>query len=68
MTAGSRTVPMGADEKPAGMPFRRGLRRRHVLMLALAVEVLVLGFRGAEGYQPPGIAVEQTLAKGHVIT
>lgn len=44
------------------------MRFRHMLMLALAVEVLVLGARGAERYRPPGIAVEQTFVEGHVIT
>ena len=50
-----------------GRPARR-LPRRHVLMLVLAVEVLMLGARYADRYQPPGIAVEQTFTHGHVIT
>lgn len=53
---------------PAAASPARRLPRRHLLLLALAVEVLVLGWRNADRYHPPGIPVEQTVAAGHVIT
>lgn len=47
---------------------RRSLARRHVLMLILACEVMVVGVANADRYRPPGITVEQTVTRGHVIT
>ncbi|GJE54738.1 hypothetical protein FV217_00415 [Methylobacterium sp. WL9] len=44
------------------------LRRRHLLMLVLAVEVLVMGARRAELYHPPGISVNLPSTHGHIIT
>ncbi len=44
------------------------LKRRHFLMLALAAEILGAGFANADRYRPPGIGVEETTVKGHVIT
>ena len=60
----SAFVPVGRRE-PAK---KRRMPRRHVLMLALALEVLWLGIHNADRYRPPGITVEQTIAQGHVIT
>ena len=50
--------------------FRRfRMKRRHVLMLALALDVLWLGARGARHYSPPPVAtVDQPDRPGHVIT
>ncbi|WP_232629786.1 hypothetical protein [Methylobacterium sp. Leaf118] len=44
------------------------IARRHLLMLAMAVEVLVLGAINADRVRRPGITVEQTVTQGHVIT
>ena len=54
---------------PAGLTIGHWrLRRRHILMLALAVEVLWMGVRRAELYNPPGTAVNLPSTRGHVIT
>ncbi|WP_342152639.1 hypothetical protein [Methylorubrum sp. SB2] len=47
---------------------RRRLARRHVLMLILACEVMVVGVSNADRYRPPGIVVDQTVTRGNVIT
>lgn len=46
----------------------RRMQFRHMLMLALAVNVMVLGMTGAASYRAPGIAVEQTVLPGHIVT
>lgn len=49
-------------------PVRKRIPRRHVLMLALAVEILAFGVSHADRYQGPApIAVEAPTAPGHVI-
>ncbi|GEO97888.1 hypothetical protein [Methylobacterium haplocladii] len=68
MTAPSPTT---VRRKPAPTVVTLGqwrLRRRHLLMLALAVEVLVMGARRAEHYHPPGITVDLPSTQGHIIT
>ncbi len=47
---------------------RRRLTRRNLLMLILASEVMVVGVANADRYRPPGIVVDQTVTRGHVIT
>ena len=42
-------------------------RRKHLLMLALAIEVMNFGVSNAGRYRPPGILVEQPIVEGHVI-
>lgn len=59
-------VAIGRRDPVTGM--RRTMPRRHLIMLALAAEVLFLGYRLSDRYRPPGIAVEPTLVEGHVIT
>ncbi len=44
------------------------LKRRHLLMLILAAEILGAGFANAGRYRPPAIIVEQTVVTGHIIT
>lgn len=41
--------------------------RRHVLMLALAVEILCVGAYNADRYRRPGITVDMPVTRGHVI-
>jgi len=41
--------------------------RRHVLMLALALEVLCVGAYNADRYRRPGITVDMPSTRGHVI-
>lgn len=68
MTAARQTLD---PAKPALTTVALGrwrLRRRHLLMLALAVEVLVMGARRAELYHPPGITVDLPSTHGHIIT
>jgi hypothetical protein len=48
--------------------LRRRLARRHVLMLILACEVMVVGVANAGRHRPPGIVVDQTVTRGHIIT
>lgn len=47
---------------------RHRLSRRHVIMLALAVEILIVGTVHADRYRRPGITVDVPLTRGHVIT
>lgn len=47
---------------------RPRLARRHVLMLVMAAEILVLGAINADRFRRPGVTVEQTVTQGHVIT
>ncbi len=54
-------------ETPHAAPRRR-LARRHMLMLILACEVMVVGVANAGRYRPPGIVVDQTVTRGHIIT
>jgi hypothetical protein len=54
-----------AASAPAKRAPRPGLSRKHVLMLALAIEVLAFGVSRAERYQPPGILVEEPVVAGH---
>ena len=68
MTALILAEPRATERWTALRPVRWRLKRRHVLMLALAAEVLVFGARGAERYRPPGILVDVPMARGHVIT
>lgn len=52
-----------------GLPVGvRGMPRRHKLMLLLAFEILIVGFRQAE-LRPhrPGVTVETPARPGHVI-
>ena len=51
----------------AGSPWRR-MRRKHVIMLVLAAEVLVMGWRCSDRYRPPGIVVDATFTEGNEIT
>lgn len=53
--------------QPAASPRHR-LSRRHVIMLALAVEILIVGTVHADRYRRPGITVDVPLTRGHVIT
>lgn len=47
----------------------RRLPHRHWLMLALALEVLWLGARGAEPFRPqPAATVDPPTIAGHIIT
>jgi hypothetical protein len=41
--------------------------RRHVLMLALAFEILCVGAYNADGYRRPGVTVDMPVTRGHVI-
>ncbi len=58
---------------PLPTPFRSADRRpgrvsrRHVIMLALALEVLVVGAVNADRYRRPGITVDMPATRGHVI-
>ncbi|MEH3119779.1 MAG: hypothetical protein PGN25_19905 [Methylorubrum populi] len=55
------------------MPPRAAARRtsrlslRHVLMLALALEILVVGAVNADRYRRPGVTVDMPVTRGHVI-
>lgn len=63
----SAFVPVGTRE-PASEGERR-MRRRHRLMLLLALEVLVLGLSNADRYRrPPAVTVDAPSIAGHVIT
>lgn len=53
--------------RAASFPRHR-LSRRHVIMLALAVEILIVGTVHADRYRRPGITVDMPLTRGHVIT
>lgn len=58
--------PTSRTDLPA--PARKGtLKRKHVLMLALAMEVLAVGISYADRYQRRGILVEQPVTIGHAI-
>jgi len=53
---------------PTPTPLASGrLMRRHVLMLALAVEILCVGAYNADRYRRPGITVDMPVTRGHVI-
>lgn len=53
----------------AASPARRAMPLRHKLMLALALEILVLGFRQAEpNAARSGILIESPLLPHHIIT
>ncbi|ABY31708.1 hypothetical protein Mext_3321 [Methylorubrum extorquens PA1] len=41
--------------------------RRHVLMLALAFEILCVGAYNADRYRRPGVTVDMPVTRGHVI-
>jgi hypothetical protein len=43
------------------------LSRQHALMLALALEILIVGAYNADRYRRPGISVDMPLTRGHVI-
>ncbi len=60
------TATTPTDSRPTAA-HPRSLSRKHVLMLALALEVLWLGYHGAGRYQPPGIAVDWPATEGHRI-
>ncbi|GJD70622.1 hypothetical protein MMMDOFMJ_3573 [Methylobacterium gnaphalii] len=67
MTASSR---LAIHEQPQWRPTTLrgvGLKRKHVLMLALAIEVLAFGISHADRYQRPGITVDQPATVGHAI-
>lgn len=61
------TIPYRTDSRSAPSCPQR-LRRKHVLMLVLALEVLWLGYRGAENFDPPGITVDLPATESHRIT
>jgi len=54
--------PVLRHRHPRPMPLR------HVIMLALAAEILVMGWCWADHYRPPGIVVDATFTEGHEIT
>lgn len=59
--------------RPTSTPYRAAshrpgrFSRRHVLMLALALEILVVGAVNADRYRRPGVTVDVPVARGHVI-
>lgn len=58
-----------APREPLRAGERRRMTRRHVLMLLLALEVLVLGLSNADRYRkPPAATVDAPSVAGHVIT
>ncbi|GLS42534.1 hypothetical protein [Methylobacterium brachythecii] len=63
MTVSSRCV---LDERPTAARTV-GLTRKHVLMLALAIEVLAFGASRADRYQRPAVVVDQPATIGHAI-
>ncbi|MDR7037205.1 MULTISPECIES: hypothetical protein [Methylobacterium] len=77
-SAAGRAVPAAAlvavgrirpEAQPDAPGERRGLRRRHKLMLLLAFETLVFGFAQAERHpKRPGIVIEISVTPNHVVT
>lgn len=67
-----RAVDPGGDatarRDASTAPTRRRMPRKHVIMLMLAAEVLVMGWRCSDRYRPPGIVVDATFTEGNEIT
>lgn len=53
--------------QPAVLSGSTRFSRRHALMLALALEILVVGAYNADRYRRPGISIDIPATRGHVI-
>ncbi len=60
-------MPLTPTPNPPASARSGRLMRRHVLMLALAVEILCVGAYNADRYRRPGITVDMPVTRGHVI-
>ncbi|UYW24596.1 hypothetical protein [Methylorubrum extorquens] len=60
-------MPLTPTPTPPASAQSGRLMRRHVLMLALAVEILCVGAYNADRYRRPGITVDMPVTRGHVI-
>ncbi|MFC6388134.1 hypothetical protein [Methylorubrum zatmanii] len=59
--------PMPTPHPATREPSRR-FSTRHMLMLALALEILIAGSVNADRYRRPGVTVNTPAVDGHVIT
>ncbi|AMB46484.1 hypothetical protein [Methylobacterium sp. AMS5] len=60
-------MPLTPTPTPQASARSGGLMRRHVLMLALAFEILCVGAYNADRFRRPGITVDMPVTRGHVI-
>lgn len=60
-------MPLTPTPSPPASGRSRRLMRRHMLMLALALEILCVGAYNADRYRRPGITVDMPSTRGHVI-